>query len=209
MAYADSIFSPQTLLFGKYPSYQNPADSGMQYLDKVPDILKQYYNPYIKSGQDASKTLQNQYGQMINDPNAIYNKISSGYTQSPGYQFKLSQALMAGDNAAAAGGMAGSPMHQQQNMQLASDISSQDFNNWLSQVLGVYGQGIAGEEGFNKMGYDSSTELGTDLAKNYGNEAELAYKGTGAQNEYNQAKYKSNSDFWGTLLGSAAGAFMK
>jgi len=47
-----------------------------------------------------------------NDPDGLYSKLGQGYKESPGYQFKLKQAMMAGDNAAAAGGMAGTPQHQ-------------------------------------------------------------------------------------------------
>lgn len=188
------------------PDYNNPASAGMPYLDKIPGTISPYYNPYIGAGQSAMGNLQSQYGTMINDPASINAKLGAGYQQSPGYQFKLHQALMAGDNAAAAGGMAGSPMHQQNNMSVANGIASQDFNDYMHRVLGLYGQGIEGEQGMNAMGYNASNELGQSVGNAYLSQANMAAQGANSQNQYNQEKAKADSQMWGTVIGLAGGA---
>jgi len=185
------------------PDFQNPADAARPYLDKMPGAIKPFYEPYINRGNNASNTLQDEYGKQINDPGGINARLGAGYKESPGYQFKLHQALAAGDNAAAAGGMIGSNQHQQTNMQLANDISSQDFNDYMSRVLGIYNSGIKGNEGFSERGYNASNELGQSIGNNYLNEATLAYKGAGAENENNQNETKANAQMWGNLAGLA------
>ena len=91
-------------------SHNNPADSAMGYLDQVPG---QYTNP------------------------DMYNQIAGQYQQSPGYQFKLKQAMTAGDNAAASGGMLGSGQHQFQNMDTANGLASQDFDQYFQRRMGL------------------------------------------------------------------------
>jgi len=61
------------------------------------------------------------------NPNSMYNKFSEGVQRSPGYQFKLKQALQAGQNPSAAGGMLGTPQDQQQQMGIANDLSKPGF----------------------------------------------------------------------------------
>jgi len=190
------------------PDYQNPADSGMPYLNKIPGAMDPYYRPYINAGQGAMGTLQDQYGQMLNDPGGLNARLGAGYKQSPGYQFQLSQALMAGDNSAAAGGMAGSNMHQQNNMSVANGLASQDYNNYMNRMTGLYGEGIKGEQGINDMGYNASNELGQSVGNMYNSEANLASQGTNSQNQYNQAQSKANSDMWGNLAGLGMDAAM-
>lgn len=194
--------------FDSAPDFKNPADAGMKYLDQIPGQVSPYFNPYINQGKDAGNKLQGQYGQMTDDPGALWSKLGAGYKQSPGYQFKLNQALMAGNNAAAAGGMAGSNQHQQTQMQTANDISSQDFNDYMGRVLGLYNSGIEGEQGFQKQGFEAGTDLGTTIGNLYNSKADLAAQGVNQENQYNQAKAKANADMWGNLAGTAAEAFI-
>ena len=34
--------------------------------------------------------------------------------------------------------MAGSPQHEQENMQLATNLGNQEYNGWLTKALGLY-----------------------------------------------------------------------
>ena len=94
-------------LFGN-DNWKNPADAGMSYLDKIPDELKQYYNPYINSGMSSLQGLEGQYSSLLNSPGQKLNQIGQSYQQSPGLQYSIDQAKSASNNAAAAGGMLGS-----------------------------------------------------------------------------------------------------
>lgn len=113
----------------------NPATGAINYLDQIPG---QYTNP------------------------DMYNTIESQYKQSPGYQFKLRNAMTAGDNAAGSGGMLGSGQHQFLNAETANGLASQDFNDYWNRRMGLnqdmgslLGQkaqyGFAGQAGMNQQ----------------------------------------------------------
>lgn len=172
----------------------DPSKGAMKYLNQIPGMAQNAYNPYIQAGQAQLPGLQDQYSQLMNDPGARMNQIGSGYQQSPGYQFAVQQALQSSGNAAAAGGMAGSPQHEQQNMTLANNLANQDYNQYLTNALGLYGQGLQGSQGLYNMGYKASDSLADMLANTYGSQANLKYAGGANQNA-------ANSGFWGGLMG--------
>lgn len=162
----------------------NPADTANSYLNQIPDILKQYYQPWMNAGTNAQGKSSGVYDEMTSNPNDYYNKIASGYKESPGYQFKLNQGLQASNNAARAGGMAGSLQHQQQSNQIGNDIASQDFNDYLSQVLGINKTGLQGEENAMTRGYDASKGLGEGLGSNIAQQAGYGYQGQAGRNAW-------------------------
>jgi len=125
---------------------QGPGASS--YLSQIPDILKQY------SGQ---------YKGMMEDPTGIMSKFGSKFQASPGYQYQLGQGEQAIGQAAAAGGMAGSPQQQQQSAGMAEGLANQDYHNYMNQALGLYGKGAQGYSG-----------LGEDLSRNLMSQASLS-----------------------------------
>ena len=164
---------------------KNPADAAMSHFDQIPDILKQYYQPYIDAGQRQLPGLESQYGQMTNDPGGKLNQIGQGYHESPGFKFALQQALQGSNQASAAGGMLGSPQSQQQNMGLATNMADQDYNKWMQQALGIYGGGLSGQQGLYDTGFNASGQLGTGIANNKATQGSLAFQG---QNNMNQGQ---------------------
>jgi hypothetical protein len=179
-------------LFGM--GQKNPSDAAMGYYNQVPGTLKPYYDPYINAGHGALNTLQGQYQNLLGDPGALMNKLSSGYKASPGYQYNVDEATRGANQAAAAGGMVGSPAEQAQLGKSISGMASQDYNSYLSNVLGLYGQGLSGTQGINQMGYNASNELAQSLANSLMNQGNLAYSGQANQNQ-------SQGGGWGSLFG--------
>lgn len=166
-------------LFGKD---KNPADAANQQLDQIPGTVKPYYDPYINAGTGALPGYQQQLEEMMKNPQAIIDRLGAGYKESPGFQFNKNQALTGIGNAAAAGGMAGSPEHEQRAGQLAENLSSQDYDKYLNQVLGLFGGGVQGNEGLVKQGYGASSDLATTLANMFGAKAQYGYAGAADQN---------------------------
>lgn len=181
-------------MFNMLGKKKNPADAANRELDKIPGQVSPYYQPYIDKGKSAMDALSGQYGDMTNDPNAFYNKIAGGYKESPGYQYKLQQALTAGSNAAAAGGMLGTPMNQEQNMGIAEGLANKDFEDYLQNVLGIFGQGQKGMEGQQQMGFDASKGYGDILGQIGGQKAAYNFAGQAGQNQSNAAN-------WGNIFG--------
>lgn len=178
-------------LFG---DYEDPSKVANEYMTQIPGQLEKYFNPYINRGNQAGDVLQGQYGNLLNDPGNMLNKIGQGYQQSPGFKFALQQALQGAGHAAAAGGMAGSPQHEQQSMELATNLANQDYGNWISRALGLYGQGLSGEQGMYGVGAQAGMGLGENIAANLANQAKLAYAGQAGENE-------RENDIWGAIGG--------
>ena len=175
---------------------KNPADAANQYINKIPGQTGQYLDPYNQAGKDQLSGLTEQYGKGMNDPGGLLNDIGSSYKQSPGFQFALQQALMGSGNAAAAGGMAGSPQHEQENMGIASGMASKDYNDWLSQATGLYGNALTGSQGMANQGQGAATSQADMIAQALSQQGAYGYNGQAAQN---------NSSPWGSLIGGLGG----
>lgn len=189
-------------LFGLFNKGKNPADVANNYLNKIPGQTKPYYQPYMDAGKDAMGTLNGQYGDLLSGEKQ--NQLGANYKQSPGYQFALKQALEAANNASSAGGMLGSPMHQQQSMETAEGIASKDFNNYMQNQMGLYGAGLHGEEGLNTMGYNANKDYADLLGNNASQQAGYSYAGQAGKNQ-NQSNMLSNI-FSG--LGTAGASYL-
>lgn len=171
--------------------YRDPSKAAFSYLNQIPGILATTASPYSSAGVGALPTLQSQFGGLSQDPGARLNQIGAGYHESPGYNFAVQQAMQAARNAAASQGLAGSPQHEQQSAQLASNLANQDYNNWLQQALGLYGTGLGGEESLYKTGAQAGIGLGRDIGSVLGTQAQLAYEGRAGRNQA-QAQQRSN-----------------
>jgi hypothetical protein len=173
-------------------------------LKQIPGELRKYLEPYINAGQGALGNLQGvsgEYEKLYQDPNAIISRLGGGYQQSPGYQWRLNQGENAINNAAAAGGMAGTAQHQQQAGELATNLASQDYNDYLKQVLGLFTGGLEGrtgiEQGIFNQGATSAGDLATSLAN-------LLKQRAGLEYERNASRNKGFSDMFssvGSLFG--------
>jgi hypothetical protein len=178
--------------------FKNPADAASPYYSQIPGATSPYFDPYINAGKNAIPGLEGQYKGLMGDPGGMMNKFGESYKESPGMKFAIQQALQASGNAAAAGGMAGSPQHSQQNMQLANDIASQDYNNWMQNALGLYGQGLTGSQGLAGMGLNAGKSQADMIAQALAAQANNAYEGQAAENE--------NTNSWFNKAGQLAGA---
>lgn len=172
-------------LANMFGDYKNPYEAASPYYKQIQEMLPQYFQPYMQAGQQALPGLQQAYGSML-DPNALMQKIGSGYQQSPGFQFQRDQALRSMNNAQAAGGMLGSPQHEQEAGQLATNLANQDYYNYMRQALGLYGQGAQGMQGLASMGAGASMGLGEDIASILGAQGQNAAAEAQAQNQHDQ-----------------------
>lgn len=183
--------------------FKNPSSGAMGYMNQIPGELQKYLGPYIDAGQRQLPGLENQYGRMMNDPGGRLNEIGQGYHQSPGFQFALQQALQGAGHAAAQGGMAGSPQHEQQNMGIATGLADQDYNQWMANALGMFGEGMKGSQGLYDTGAKTGMAMGEDMASVLAQRAKLAYEGQNTENQ-------RSGGMWGNLLGgvgTVAGAY--
>jgi hypothetical protein len=229
---------------------QDPFKGANKYWNQIPGATMPFFSPYMQAGQGALGQLQGQYGnllgnlsglqgqygnlagglngvqgqynQLMNDPNAVYNKIASGYQKSPGYDWQLKQGTNAVNNAAAAGGMLGSPEHQQNAATLTQGLANQDFQNYLQQGLGLYNtglqgnqnlgmfgmqgqqglynQGLNGLQDINHMGYGANDQMARIMADLLSQQGQGSFAGQASQNQ-------SQGQGWGNLFGGLGSIF--
>lgn len=201
---------------------EDPSKEANKYLSQIPGTITPYYQPYNQMGKQAMgqygaestaltgmrPDLMQALSQLLQNPGQVYNQLGQGYQQSPGYEFNKNQSLQAMTNAAAAGGMAGTPQHQLQAGGIASDLANQDFEKYLNHVMGLmtggingmgsmYSQGMQGLGNLTNLGYQSSNDLASSLASNLVNQANNAYAGAANKNQ-------SGQGLLGGLLGGTA-----
>lgn len=169
-------------------------------LDQIPGELRKHLQPYIDAGMlslDNLRDISNEYQNMYKDPNSIISRIGEGYTQSPGYQWRYDQGQNAINNAAAAGGMIGTGQHQQQAGQLATNLASQDYNDFIDRSLGLYKGGLSGrtdlEQNIFGKGYAASGDLATGIANVLKAQAGLKHQNAANTNQ-------QQSDMWSNIL---------
>lgn len=184
---------------------KNPADAAMPYLNQIPGQTNQYQDPFFQAGKGALDPLKEQYNKLLGDPGAFMNKIGESYQQSPGYKFALEQALAAGNNAAAAGGMSGTPQSQYQQMQTVTGLANQDYNSWLGNALGLYGQGLSGEQGLANTGQQAGQNMADMIANLLAQQGNMAFRGAQEENSQRNSLLGGLGKLGGAGLGALAG----
>lgn len=176
---------------GLFGGNKNPADAANHYISQIPGQTNQYNQPYFDTGTNQLNQINKQYTDLQNDPGGKFNQIGESFHQSPGFQFALQQALQGAGHAAAAGGMAGSPQHEQQNMGLATDLANQDYYNYMKGATGLYGEGLHGGQDVAHMGQTAGKSQQDMIAQALAQQGNYAYEG-GAQHNQNLGGAFSN-----------------
>ena len=190
-------------------SYEDPQHAANKYLKQIPGQLHEQYDPYTQMGQRTMGNLEGQYGQMMgqydplqqqysqlmNDPAAMLAHLGSGFTESPQYQWEYGQAEQGINNAMQAGGMTGSPEHQQRESDMASHMANKYYQDYMKNVMGLYGkglqgesnlfgQGLHGEQQLGQMGFSATKDLASGLAQALMQQANLGYSGAANRNQH-------------------------
>lgn len=193
----DYGFRPQGLLSGLgglfgglFGDSGKPYDKAMKQYQQWNDKAAQGLNPYNTAGQGAISNYQ-QWLESQKNPSEFINKQMQNYQASPYSQYLQQQAMNAGQNAASASGLMGSTPMMQQMQQNASNIASQDMNQWLQNVLGINTQYGQGQNNLMQGGQNAANSLANLYNQMGQNMGSAAYgKESGNQN-----------DFWNMLGG--------
>lgn len=200
MSFFDDLFGGG----GGDSPYQDPAAAAMPYLNQVPGVGKEYYNPFIESGRQAEGITNPIYGQMTQNPQDFLNSIMRGYSPSEGYKFKEKYLQQGAHNTAAAGGLAGTENDVLNRNELVRESLGQDMQNYLENVLGIQGRGLTGQEQRTHRGFLGSKELADFLRGNLESQATLAFQGAQGQNLFNQQNAENerlaNRGFFSDIL---------
>jgi hypothetical protein len=180
-------------LFMPGRSYQHAADTLQDNYQRTQGIMQ----PYMQQGQAAYAPLQGAMQSLLN-PQQLQNDWAQGYEMSPYAQMMQSQATEQGMNAASSMGLMGSTPAIQAIQGGASQVMSQDRDNYLNSLMQKYLAGAGMAQGLYGQGAQMGSQLG-QMTDQYGqNQASLTY-GKGA------ASGKMMMDLLGILAGAATG----
>lgn len=180
---------------------KSPMNAANQYLNQIPGLAHQGYDPYVSAGMNAGTQTQGQYEKLINDPADFINQLMKQYQTSEGYNFEKDLLTKELGNTAAMGGIAGTPLDQMNQAQGVQGLLSKDMQQFLTNVLGQYDKGLAGEEGIANRGFEANKNLTDFLGNNLTQQGSLAFNDA-------QQKNKNKGDLWsmfGKALGGGAG----
>ena len=166
---------------------KDPYKAAAPYLDQIPGQAHQSFDPYIAQGKTADTDLWARFSDMLNNPNKLYDKMAEGYKPSDDYQFKSKEMSQNLSNAAAAGGISGTPYHQEQQGKLTDELLSGDRNDYLQKIMGIFNTGLQGEQGVSNRGWDANKTLTDFLTQALEEKGQLAFKGTDLQNQNRSA----------------------
>jgi hypothetical protein len=175
------------------PNYENPADSGMEYLNQVPGTVTPYYKPYISLGQGAARASAPQYYKMGTDPQGYYNQTMSGYTESPQYQYNYDKNMQIMQGDAAAGGYTGTEYDQRNQTEMNEGLMAQDQQQYYRNVTEAQKYGLDAGMHYFDTGYRASDSLANMLAQNLAVQSGLAYQGTAWDNSMKSQKRNNMS----------------
>lgn len=158
--------------------YQNAANQYQKWAQMGTGAM----NPFMQAGAGAIPQYQNWLKTMSN-PQQFINNLMSGYQESPNAKFMQQQAMRAGENMGSASGLMGSTPLALQMQQNAGNISQQDMQNWMGNVLGMnqlYGGALGNEMNMGEQGANSLMNMYSNMANNMG---DMAYSEGAAQNQ--------------------------
>lgn len=183
---------------------RNPADAAMPYLEQIPGTVKPYLEPYSQQGQESSQLLADSLKGLLSDPSGFINQIMEGYEPSAGYQARKKEMLGQAGNTAAAGGFRGTDSDVRNQLGITDELMSKDQQDWLKNVLGVFGTGLQGEGSLMQGGLNASESLASTLANMLGSEATAQFRGSEAQEQRHNDLMKSILSLGAQGLGGAA-----
>lgn len=167
--------------------YKDANEAASPFYDKA----QANQNPFIQRGNTAG----NSYADWTNsqkDPSSFINNLMGKYQESPWAHNLQQQNIRAGTAAASADGTIGSTPFAQQLQQNSNNISSQDQNQWLGNVLGIntnYGNGLNNQVNQGQNAANTSSQLFQTQGNNAGS---AAYGSTAGKNQ-------QNDDMWASL----------
>lgn len=146
------------LFGGLFGHSDAPYNAAMQQYQNYGNQAQRVQQPYMNAGQGAIGNYQ-QWLQGQQNPSEFINHLMGQYQESPYAQYQQQQSMRAGQNAASASGLTGSTPLMQQLQQNAGNISSQDQNQWLNNVLGINSQYGQGQQQLMQGGQNSANAL--------------------------------------------------
>jgi hypothetical protein len=193
MKFIDSL-RPGAALDWMFP---DAGEKAGKTLGEIPSQIKPYYDDYINRGKNIGGDYEDMSREMMMHPDDFINRMGQGYQKSPGYDWNLKQGEAAIGNANAAGGMAGTPQHEQQNAEMATGLASQDYQKYMDRIMQGFGMGQQGASDIYGTGAKMSGSLADNIAQVLSGQAGMQY----ADQQSKNARTGKILDFGAKLAG--------
>jgi hypothetical protein len=151
-----------------------PYEDAMKQYEKYGRMTQDIQNPFLQAGYGAIPQFQ-EWLKGMQDPSKFINNLMGQYQESPWSKYQQQQSMRAAQNFGSATGLTGSTPLQLQAQQNAANISSQDMNQWLQNVLGINTQYGLGNQSLINTGQNSANALTNFYSQQAKNMAEAAY----------------------------------
>lgn len=162
--------------------FPDASKAAMGPLNQIPGTITPYFKPYTDAGASALPGYQDMMHQLMSNPQDFMSKLGQGYQQSPGYNFAVQQGQQGINNAAASGGMLGTPQHEQESAAMNQGLANQDYGNYMDNIMKIFNVGQSGTGGLITQGAASSSDLASSLAQALAGKSGLQYAGQANQN---------------------------
>ena len=166
-------------LFGN--SGPTAPGQAMEYINKIPPMLQETYNPYLQAGRNPGDTLRS---------------FMSQYNESPYRAQQNERAMNAAQASAAAAGMAGTPSDQLNQSNLSSSLSDEGMKEWLSNMFRLHEGGLGAAQSYSG-----------DMGNVMGQQGQLAYQDQKQKNADKSSFMSAMMQLLGMGIGGAAGAY--
>jgi hypothetical protein len=177
---------------GLFGNSDEPFKDAAKELEKYLSQAKEYQNPFYNAGVGGIGKYQDWLKSQEN-PSEFINNLMGKYQESPWARYQQNQNNRAATNFGSENGLIGSTPLLLQQQQNAQNLSSQDMQGWLQNVLGINNNVGQGYGNLINTGANSANAL-TNLLSNYGeNFAGLKYGQTTGKNQ-------DRNDIFGGLM---------
>lgn len=188
---------------GLFSSPSKKGISSLNNIDQNAQSTMQPYNQFSNLGPQISQ----QYQQMYSNPMQYMNDMRSQYQKTPQHELALEDSLKMANNAAVAGGMVGTPMHQRDLMNTAAGINNQYEQQWIDKAMNAQRYGMQGAQGLYDTSRDTDLYLNKLFANTESNRGQVNMNSAQAKNQRNQEilNYLSSQDYSKLFQGDQGG----
>lgn len=159
------------------------------------------YNGYVDRGNRAGGMAMDEYSKNIADPNALQDRIASGFQMSPYQKYMQDLVTKRLNYNSANSGMMGSGAANRALMEELTKSTGQFEDNYINRGLGVYGQALQGLNSTSELGFKGLNSQDALLQEAAGG----SLKGQMSENETNDRNNASSGSGWGSLIGAGLG----
>jgi hypothetical protein len=153
----------------------------MEYINQIPPMLRENYNPYLQAGRNPADTL---HGWM------------SQYNESPYMAQRNERAMNAAQASAAAAGMAGTPSDQLNQANLSASLSDEGMNHFLDRIQRLHEGGLGATQAYTG-----------DMGNVMGEQGDYAFKQQQQKNNDKNSFMNAIMQLIGMGGGAAIGAY--